>query len=365
MADIPVSAYVTAKASASGAVAVRNARLQSLITARATSSGALSVRGQRLGGSGNVKATASGAMTVRGQRLWCRAAARATSSAAMLVNRRLTATGNRATATARGNMGSSFNFSASVRAVATAKACLDRGRDAIGLCEVLDDIVALWGFTNASSAPHHIVARALIDLNSALQTVWNIADERNYWSNETVTVSITAAATSADLSDNIQNVTGTCRLASSRRPLVPIGTLGELETFAAIYLDGGSTSQPVAYHIERQKQAGNDPAKCTFHVTPAPAEDTDFLLEVVKEAPRFGVKDFPACPRIPIPHRYVESLLLPIARFKASSCYLFDSQDKKPAIDAEYAMAMGQIGMADPLPGNSGDNKPERREVAK
>lgn len=242
------------------------------------------------------------------------------------------------------------------------RASLDRGRVSIGVCEVLEDTVHLWGFTCLASAPSYAIKRAISDLNSALQVIWNHAEDRDYWTSETLEITVTTGLTSAALTDEIQNVQGTCRLKTSRRPLVPIGTLGELETFTDLYLDSESLDEPVAYHIERKAQVGDDPVKSTFHITPPPTEDTVFLLDVVKEAPRYGITDSTSCPRIPIPHRYVESLLLPVVRKRASSYYLFSSPDKKEEIDSQYAQAMSAIGMADPLPGNAGDNRKERRE---
>lgn len=243
----------------------------------------------------------------------------------------------------------------------TAKACADRGRDAIGVCEVIADILHLWGFTNPRTAPSYAVNRALTDLNAGLQVVWNQADIRDYWSKSTLEVAILAGESSVALPDNVQNVTGLCRLKDSRRTLVTLGTLGELELFPDLYLDGESVADPVAYHIQRENQTGNDPAKCVFHVTPAPATTTNFLLEVVKEAPRFGIRDIADCPRIPIPHRYVESLLLPVVRKRAASYYLFTDGDKLPVIEQQYMEARAALGMADPLPGNAGDNMSKRK----
>lgn len=242
------------------------------------------------------------------------------------------------------------------------KACGDRGRDAIGLCEVMAEVLNLWGFTNTRGAPGYAIARALNDINAALQTVWNQSDNRDYWARETLTLALPSGVSFIDLPDSIQNVTGNCRLKDSRRTMTPLGTLSELEIFTDIYLDGAYVSEPVAYHIERKAQEGRDPVKTIFHVTPPPDTATEFLIEVVKEAPRYGLRHLADCPRIPIPHRYVESLLLPIARYRASSYYLFDDAPKKAAIDMEYQEARIALGMADPLPGDAGDNNPVRKE---
>lgn len=386
MADIPVSSNVIASVSSSGALSVRNTRLTAFAMALVVASGSMTVKSSRLEAAATARSSASSELTVRnaklqasvpaltvfasseltvrGQSLKSSVFAKAASSGDMLVTRRITALAN-CEALSRAHLAVSLNMGALSRVGVTARGCLDRGRDAIGVCEVMADILHLWGFTNPRTAPGYAVSRALTDLNSALQTVWNQAENRDYWSKETLEISLAALSSSQVLPDTVQNVTGTCRIKDSRRPMTNCGTLSELEVFPDLYLDGGNASEPVAYHIERQSQNANDPVKCTFHVTPAPSEDTEFLIEVVKEAPRFGIRDFTDCPRIPIPHRYVESLLLPVVRYRATSYYLFTDQAKKAAIDADYAEARAALGMADPLPGNAGDNRGERKEEAR
>jgi hypothetical protein len=86
----------------------------------------------------------------------------------------------------------------------------------------------------------------------------------------------------------------------------------------------------------------------------------DLILSVTLEAPRYTAGDLAGCPLLPIPHRYVESLLLPIARYRAASFYHFEQPDRMPQIEAEYAEAARAIGLADPLPGNSGDQRTRR-----
>lgn len=227
----------------------------------------------------------------------------------------------------------------------------------MSFCDVLDEVLGMWGIFHRCSAPNFAKDAAINIINASMQLVWNNADGRNYWTNQTLTLTFAADADSQDLPNDVQNVTGPCRLESTRRPLAPIGTIGELETFSDLYLDGDSATEPVAYHIERLNQTGNDPAKTVLHVTPAPSASTAFLLEVVKEAPRYTTGDLVACPVIPIPHSYVESLLLPIARYQASSFYLFRKADQKETIDREYQQARISLGLADPLPGKAGDNK--------
>lgn len=251
--------------------------------------------------------------------------------------------------------------SASIGSYAVASANIVGGSDTDGLsiCEIVDRTLETWGIFCRKGATkiEFAIARAVSDINHALQLVWSNAEGRTYWTNETITVTVSADASSEDLPDNIQNVTGTCRRADNKQPLTLIGTVGELETFNDSFLDGEQAESPIAYHIERLSQSGNEPARCIFHVNQAVDDDTDFLLEVVREAPRYSPTDIDTCPLIPIPHQYVESLLLPIVRYQASTFYLFRQMDQKPAIEAEYKKALEQLGLSDPLPNFAGDNR--------
>ena len=233
----------------------------------------------------------------------------------------------------------------------------------MNVCGVVDEILAMWGIFNRKTAPSFALSRAMDDINSALQLLWNESDDRSYWTNDTITIVFADGDKSQVLGNDIQNVIGPCRRLDNRQMLVPIGTIGELESFTDIYLDGNQALGPVAYYIQRLNQDGNDPVECIFHVTPpVSGGSVSFLLDVVKEPPRFTLNDLDVCPVIPIPHRYVESLLLPIARYQASSFYLFRQQDQKPTIDREYAQARVYLGLADPLPGKAGDNIGERKQ---
>ena len=228
----------------------------------------------------------------------------------------------------------------------------------VTFCEVVNEVLNLWGIEGTCNAPDFAIARAIGDINSAMQTVWNQADERDYWSSETLTLTFADGEDSKDLPDNIQNVVGPCRRSDNKRPLATIATIGELETFSDLYLDGETADEPLAYHIERMNQSGDDPVKTVLRITPAvDGASIAFLLDVVREATRYNSSDLVACPIIPIPHRYTESLLLPIVRYKASSFWLFNNTDSKATIDRDYQMAMSAIGLADPGPG-----KPPEKE---
>lgn len=262
-------------------------------------------------------------------------------------------------------VGRGRKISAQLASVFNAKPSLTGASDTHGfsVASIISDALALWGIFCRNTAPKFAIDRAITDLNSAMQTVWNQANDRSYWTSETLTIALTSGETTKTLDTDVQNVIGPCRHASDFHPLIPVGTENELETFSALYLDGETADEPVAYHIARSKQSGSDPAKCVFTVTPAaPVAGVSYLLDVVKEAPRYTSDDIAAGTIVPIPHAYVESLLLPIVRYHASTFELFYAKEKKESIDREYLEARKALNLADPLPGKAGDNLPKRKE---
>lgn len=251
------------------------------------------------------------------------------------------------------NRAAAASFITSLAASVTLSGVSDtRGRT---LCDLVKESLSLWGFLCPSNAPQYALDRAITDINTALQMVWNNADGKDYWSQEEITIPLANGEDSYTLSDSVQNVVGPCRRTDNKRPLTPVATIGELETFVDLYLNGEVTDEPIAYHVERMKQSAVDPAKCVFRVAPPVFGDTlNFTLEIIKECPRYTVGDLASCPLVPIPHQYAETLLIPIIRYHASSYFLFSSNDQKETIDREYVQARASLGLADPNPVKGG-----------
>lgn len=350
MATIDIAAYALAVATATASVTVGNTSLSATAISRATTTAALTVKNQNFSAFATGRATSSAALTVKNQQIAVFVTGRATASVSNLkLTIPISATARTAaTTTARLKLAIPLSVTATARATATAN--LSPGRDALGVCDVTREILMMWGIESPCKAPDYARRRAMNDLNNAMQVVWNQAQDRDYWTRATETITLAGGVSSQILDDDIQNIIGPARVQSTLQPLSPIGTRGELDQFADLFLDSAAADGPVAYFIERTNQTGNDPARCTFHVTPAPTASTAFLLDIVREAPRFRDDDIDSCPRIPIPHRYIESLLLPVARYYAMSSHLFVFPERKEQIEAEYAAAMGLMDNANPLP---------------
>lgn len=239
-------------------------------------------------------------------------------------------------------------------AVGKITAQLDRGMEGIGVCHVVDDLFRMWGIEKPCATTLSVRERAITDLNAAMQTIWSFSKNVDFWTRTTELVTVPAGIGSILLSNDIQNVLSPCRTEADNRPLAPLHSIDELENFSIYYLGGlthaQATGTPTSFYVERDNQTGNDPARCTLHLAPTPVVDTTVKLDVIKECPRFSWKDYENCSRIPIPHQYIESILLPITRYRSSNYRLFYDKEGKSAIFEEYQMALGQLGANDPIP---------------
>jgi hypothetical protein len=260
-----------------------------------------------------------------------------------------------ATSSSKAKAGIIFKVSSAVSATSSTSAGASVIKTGLTVCDVLRDILMCWGMEQPCAAPEMARTSALNILNNAMQTLWNQAKDRNYWTSSTLTVTFGVGVSTVILDNTIQNVIGPARLTTGE-PLTPLGNVSEFETFDDAFIEDEPSTKPVSYFIDRSYQSGNDPAKCAMMISPVPTQSVSVRLDVVLEAPRYNVLDFVSCPVCPIPHKYVESLLLPVCRYLASHSHLFIQRDRQAIIEKDYMQARELLDVADPLPGQSGDN---------
>ena len=307
----------------------------------------------------NATMTGTAVVTASGSRLVVRGMAAAvigvSAATVAATNKFVSSSAVYGSAVASANAGLTKKFSAAVTATSSASASITTIRNGLTVCDVIRDILMSWGMESPCSAPQMAKIAALNVLNQSMQVVWNQAIDRSYWTTSNLSVAISSGSNTSILTNDIQNVTGPVRLTTGEL-LVPLANISEFENFSASFLDGDSASVPVAYYLEREKQSGADPVKCILNIAPTPSSNITVKMEVVTEAPRYSLIDFDSCPLCPIPHKYVESLLMPVCRHMAMSSHLFIARDRQEAIVNGYAQARLLLDVADPLAGQSGDN---------
>lgn len=215
--------------------------------------------------------------------------------------------------------------------------------------QAIDSIYEVFGIPNNSAAPEIMRRRIFNDLNSAMQLLWSKGHRfLDFYTRREITVTIASNNDNTTLSDDVQSVIGPVRRSIDNILLRPISSRGEFEAFHSIYagsLTQASNSNPQAYYIEALRpDEGADATSLRIYVVPKPASNIQIKMAVALKAPTFSQSDYSANPpvNIPIPHNYAETLLLPIARYLASSSLFFadKSKQREPQLKAEYDRAL-------------------------
>lgn len=221
----------------------------------------------------------------------------------------------------------------------------------ITVTQVITDMMLLWGIEDPNVSASASRARCFLDLNRAVQMLWANAAKLDYFSQTTITKTLTANTESLVFDETIQKIEGPVRLASTKAPLNPIRTRFELENYAPVYMGLSSVPNgtPLAYYLQREYQNEASSVLLSLYPVPIPAVDTDILLDIILEAPGdYTTDDFDGATVIPIPHAYGESILIPLCRHAAMSHFLFCVPTRAPMIEAEYSRAMLALGLVAP-----------------
>lgn len=147
--------------------------------------------------------------------------------------------------------------------------------------------------------------------------------------------------------------TSSATLRSEDTPLRPLSTRGQLESWRQT-TGAYQTGRPEYYFISRTKSANADSTSISLEVRPHPDLGVgvavgSLSVDVAIEPTRFSWSDVASARVVPIPHAYVESLFLPIVRYKAiGNQYYAGTQETSASIQAGYQSALSQYGMVDP-----------------
>ncbi|HYF37664.1 MAG TPA: hypothetical protein VD994_20350, partial [Prosthecobacter sp.] len=229
---------------------------------------------------------------------------------------------------------------------------------AVTLSDVALQVYALWGIESTNLNTLTIGRKRIAAwVNSALQEIYSRADRLDYFNRKTMQVTIGASGETL-LSESVQKLQGPVRVFATKLPLRALQSRAEFENFTLSYDVG---TDPCAFFLDSQVGAGPDSADLKLCIAPAPAEDTAFDVDVTLEPPRFDDVDLVRGVSIPMPHRWVESLLLPLVKKRALADTLCTKRAVlEPQIKAQYEKALEILGLADPA--NSQTRPPQPRQ---
>ena len=211
--------------------------------------------------------------------------------------------------------------------------------------------MALLGIQNPDVSPPTARAHVLNDIKAALQLMQLSGDD--FFSRTEATLRITAGTAMYELESGMQTILEPVRL-SGGQSLIELRSRSQLDNFGPLFLgsnDAVSAGTPLAYFVEPLASGDADTPTLRMHITPTPAENDTITLNVIEEAPTYTTDDLldDADTVPPVPHKYHESILLPLVRKNVTACDLFvRNAAKLPAIDADYQRALTMLGLADP-----------------
>ncbi len=251
-----------------------------------------------------------------------------------------------------------FSLAIDAESRLTAKGSLDCRQHGMLLNRLATQVYNLWGYeVKTASSITFARPRVVEVINQALQLVYSAAKAVDYFARVTETLTFAQDVNTAVLPVGVQHLLGPVRYQESKQPLAPVGSINDFHSYLDIY--GVNASSPRIYFLNRANAAGQDNAGLTVHIAPTPTIETVFEYEYAMQAPRYTEADILANARVPMPHSYVESLLLPVVKHLAASDSLFRREEMRPVIAADYTRARQMLGIVDPEPTATARNKPK------
>jgi len=217
--------------------------------------------------------------------------------------------------------------------------------------DVRDDLYRKLDIETSAAAPLYIREDVAQAINSALQTMRMAGPD--YFTAEWIDVALSGGTAAYVLDQDVQRVEGPVR-TSSGLILRPLNSRTSYDTFNQTVLGNtaasGDQGTPLAYYVENEAQREDDSVKITLLIAPTPDTSYTLKVNVTKEPPRIAGEDFcdDPLPTLPVPHQYVETLFLPIARYHVTRSHWFKSKDSEARLQADYETALVALGLASP-----------------
>lgn len=227
---------------------------------------------------------------------------------------------------------------------------------------IRDDLYNLLDINAGVTVSDAVKADCANALNQALQQLNLSKDE--YFLSEEITQALTIGTANYALEDTIQRVVGPVRIVGGPH-LREIRSKGQYEGFS-YYLDGATSGAPRAYFLDSRKaSSGGDAVAITLYLAPAPAEAGSVKLDVIKDITAYTAANMADTDKtVPVAHQYVESLLLPIARYYLTRSRFFTNTAKLESLAEDYQAAMVAIGLAEPVSNPVRKTKPALEEAS-
>lgn len=218
--------------------------------------------------------------------------------------------------------------------------------------EAVKAVLPLFGFSCCGDCLDACLRASIMEaLNAALQQIFARAHRLDFFNRTSLEVTITGGANSATLQQSVQNILKPVRLQTGKQALMELESIHDIDHYAALYHGGAAyaPSSPRAFFLQGANQNKGDNVALTLYVAPTPVGNTVLLVDVSLEPPRYTWSDVTAGTPLEMPHRYAETLLLPLVKHWAMSHRNFVLRALEPAIKDQYAIARDLLGLVDPV----------------
>lgn len=236
------------------------------------------------------------------------------------------------------------------------------------------DLLQVLGTRDLTVDDADLQSRLVSDMNAALQLIQSAGED--YYGREEVTLALVLNQASYFLDKGIEEVLDGAQLSDGTQ-LRKLTSRGQYRNYGTLFKGQGSNTlasgKPEAYWVDPVRDnASDDDVNIYLRLAPAPDSASallTLLLPVMKEPTELVVADLSdATKKIPIPHKYAQSLFLPIARLNTTRNYYFVQTEHLSGYEEDYKRALMELGLADPrnpVPNESKDRGLETAGASK
>jgi len=229
------------------------------------------------------------------------------------------------------------------------------------LRKIFDNLIALLGVETSDNSPQAMRDEAFAAIKAALQQMQGAGED--YYGREEVTIVLSAGTSAYTLDKAVQTVLDDPRIGS--RTLKKLKTRSLFDNYGPLFLGKLSRAvpegSPLAYLVESLRDTATgeeDNVKIRISIVPTPAATGSMLVPVIKEPPTYTAADLCNDSVPPVPHKYHESILLPLCRWNVVSSSYFSKPELLPALRDDRKRALIALGLVDPR------EQPRKQEAA-
>lgn len=213
----------------------------------------------------------------------------------------------------------------------------------MNLVEIRADLLRKLGIDAPDDATESVDADVLIAINTAGQ-VLNVAGDP-FWLIEAAEVGVSEVIASKVIAGrSVKSV----RVKASSSPLLRVDSLWQLQQYAAMFLGQSEPSAsyaPQAFHVEMEPTS----KAVTVTFGPKPLEAATLSIQFVPTFEAWTLDEISTGDTVPpIPHSYVESIFLPMARYYMTRSHWFNRGDLLPSIEKDFAGVVKLLRGANP-----------------